>query len=224
MTEDLHAAVQSEHTRARVVLALLAIAMLVDGIAVFSGFAQYSLLASARDGVEISAEAADANDSRQQLIGILQILIFVGTAVSWLVWQYRAYANLKLVGSRDTEVTEGWSVGYWFIPLVNLVRVYQITNELWRRSELKNIRDPIGGLSGTPLIVAWWLVYLVTGFLGRTSLSMSRHANTIPQLLDFTNISILSDVAGIVSAILAFIVVRGIDLYQREFTAAPITA
>jgi hypothetical protein len=31
--------------------------------------------------------------------------------VLWCLWQYRAYANLKLVGTRDTEYTPGWSVG-----------------------------------------------------------------------------------------------------------------
>jgi len=222
MLEDLQAAVQSEQKRARVTLALLALGMAMSAVGIFSGIAQHSLLASMRDGIEVTEQQAGANDARQQIVGIIQIVVFLATAVTWLVWQFRAYANLRLIGSRDTDVTPGWSVGYWFIPLVNLVRVYQITNELWRRSELKNIRDPIGGLSATPLVAAWWIVYLIDGGLGRIALGMGRRAQTAQDLIGATDMSIFVDVIAIVSAILAFVVVKGIDRFQREFSAAPV--
>lgn len=224
MIEDLQWAVQSERQRARLTLALLALGMAMSVVGIFSGIAQHSLLASMRDGIEVTEQQTGANDSRQQLVGIVQIIVFLATAVTWLLWQFRAYSNLRLIGSRDTDVTPGWSVGYWFIPFVNLVRVYQITNELWRRSELKNIRDPIGGLSTTPLIVTWWLAYLIDGSLSRFVLNATRHARTIDALISATDSAILNDFVGIASGILAFVVVKGIDGFQREFTAAPITA
>jgi uncharacterized membrane protein len=108
---DLASAVRSEHTRARVTVALLAAGLLLNLIAVGSGLAQNQLLESVRGGAQITAERAEANDARQQLIGIVQILVFLATVVSWLMWQYRAYANLRLVGSRETELSPGWAVG-----------------------------------------------------------------------------------------------------------------
>jgi hypothetical protein len=221
---DLASAVRSEHTRARVTVALLAAGLLLNLIAVGSGLAQNQLLESVRGGAQITAERAEANDARQQLIGIVQILVFLATVVSWLMWQYRAYANLRLVGSRETELSPGWSVGYWFIPFINLVRPYQVTAEVWRRSELLNMRDPLGGLSGPPIILAWWLVYLVTGFLGRAFMSMSRSAKSVPELITATNVGILGDAVGVVSCVLALVVVLGIDRFQQKFVAAASTA
>jgi hypothetical protein len=86
------------------------------------------------------------------------------------------------------------------------------------------MRDPLGGLSGPPIILAWWLVYLVTGFLGRAFMSMSRSAKSVPELITATNVGILGDAVGVVSCVLALVVVLGIDRFQQKFVAAASTA
>jgi len=220
MTDDLPSAVRSEHTRARVTLYLLAGGLLLSLIAIGSGIAQNAMLHEIGSGVEVTAERATANDARQRLIGLVEIVVFLATVVAWLMWQHRAYANLRLVGSRETEYTPGWSVGYWFIPILNLFRPYQITAELWRRSELRNGRDPIGSLSRPPLILAWWVIYLALGFLGRAYFSTTMKATTVTDFIAATELGLVNDALGVVAAIFAFVVVRGIDRFQQEFSAA----
>jgi Domain of unknown function (DUF4328) len=226
MTDDLRSGVQSAHSRARIVLALLGLGLLSNVISIFSSMGQFMLLSSVLDGAQITDAQAAANDARQRGINIIQIAVFIATVIFWLLWQYRAYSNLSLVGSRDTEETPGWSVGYWFIPIINIFKPYQITAELWRKSELQNARDPIGGLSGgTPLVLAWWIVYVLNGLAARLFGSLVKSAKSVDELMTATMAGILSDVVGIVACILAILVVQRIDRFQAQFpagVAAPI--
>lgn len=217
---DLPSGVLSAHARARVTLYLLYAGLVLAVAAILSGWAQHGLLAEMRAGVPIAEGRPEANDAREQLIALLQLAVFIATIVTWLVWQFRAYANLRLVGSRETEYTPGWSVGYWFIPILNLFRPYQITAELWRRSELQNARDPLGGLSGPALIGVWWIVYLVSGGTGRVYASMMTRAKTLEQFITVTDLGIVNDSIVVGSTILAILVVRGIDRFQQQFAAS----
>ena len=208
---------QVAHSRANVVQYLLIAVLVLKLIGIVSAWAQHGMLVAVQNGAQLTTEQAEANDGRERLIAMLAGLLFIGTAIAWLMWQHRAYENLRLVGSRDTEHTPGWSVGYWFIPLVNLFRPYQITAETYRRSELLNGRDPIGGLSGPPLVGAWWFVYLVWGGSIRFYTVIGREAKTLPTLLSATNIELTSHVIGVVAAILAIQVIRSIDRFQQAF-------
>jgi hypothetical protein len=217
---DIVAAVASEQTRARIVLFLLAAGMVMALVGIWSSIRQHQLLALMGSGVQAAPGEADANDARQAGIAVIQVAVLLATVVMWCLWQYRAYANLKLVGTRDTEYTPGWSVGYWFIPIMNLFRPYQITAELHRRSELVNQRDPLGGLSRPTIVGVWWLFWIVAGFFSRMSASMSRGSTTVDDFIRATDYQIVDDVLGIVTATLAFIIVRNIDRFQRAFTSA----
>lgn len=213
----LSAGVRAAHGRATLVKYLLITGLILNVLALGSGWAQHELLAGVQRGAELTTAAASANDARERAIAWLQVLLLLGTAICWLRWQHRAYANLRLLGSRETENTPGWSVGYWFIPLINLFRPYQITTELYRRSEIQNGRDMIGGLSGPPLVGVWWFAYLGWNFTGRFHGMMINDAKTLPALISATNVGLAVEVVGIVATILAIQVIRAIDRFQLAF-------
>ena len=217
MTESLSAGKRLAHSRATLLLYLVIAGLVVKLVAIGSAWAQHEMLIGVQHGAALTTAEASANDARERLIGRLSLLLFIGSGICWLMWQHRAYANLRLIGSGDTEYTPGWSVGYWFIPLVNLLRPYQITSEIYRRSELQNGRDPIGGLSGPPLIGAWWFVYIAWGATFRFYTIMGRDAKTLPTLISATNIELTAHVVGLVAAILAIQVIRSIDRFQQAF-------
>ncbi len=95
-----------------------------------------------------------------------------------------------------------------------------ITSEIYRRSEIQNSPDPIGGLSGPPLIGAWWFVYLAWDATFRFYTIMAKDAKTLPTLITTTNIELTGHLVGLVAAILAIQVIRSIDRFQQAF---PIT-
>jgi hypothetical protein len=76
--------------------ATFALSIISDGL-------QQGLLASA----PFSPEDAELNDTRQRIVSILSILSFVATAIVFLVWTYRASANVRQLGARDMTFTPG---------------------------------------------------------------------------------------------------------------------
>ncbi len=87
----------------------------------------------------------------------------VALAITWLVWQHRAQANLYARRVPGLRYTPGWSVGWWFIPLANVVVPYLSMREL-----LRHAGAPAGSRSdgGGGQLGAWWLTYLGSAVLG----------------------------------------------------------
>jgi hypothetical protein len=208
--------VANEGTRANWVKILLVLGMLIDAAAILSGLAQQELLSRAASGVGITHAEAVANDARHGMIGIFQFAAFLATAACWLVWLHRAYANLRLMGTERSDYTPGWAVGYWFIPILNLFRPYQITKEVWLRSAGRNAVESIKGLPPAAILSWWWGVYLISNLLGQALLRLSSRADTIEKLQRVTSLGIALDAIGILSAGLALAVVRRIDLFQKD--------
>ncbi len=125
----------SAHIRAQWIVGLLAATMLVDLVAVASGLAEYALLGRALSGAVLTEAEALANDARQALIGMVQLLLYIVTVVLYCLWLYRVYQNLPALGARNLRFSPGWAVGYFFIPILNLFRPYQAVKETWKASD-----------------------------------------------------------------------------------------
>ena len=221
MNDDFRSIVAAERTRARWTTYLLYACIATDVIAIASGLAQRTLLSRLAAGEELSPGEADANDARHGAIGTVQTLAFIIAAVIWLVWLHRAYSNLGAIGTRKSRFTSGWAVGYWFVPFINLVRPYQIVVDLWLRSDSLNSQDSALDLARPSIISWWWGVYLLFGLGGRLVVSYAQSAQSLSQLLQMTDIDMSVDAIGIVAALLAIAVVRGIDQRQQWFLETP---
>lgn len=67
------------------------------------------------------------------LIGMVSFIAFVLSTIYYMMWQYRAYWNVRVSGS-ETRYTPGWSVGWWFIPIANLFVPRGVLSNLWTMS------------------------------------------------------------------------------------------
>lgn len=203
---------------------LLLATLVLAAVGVVSGLLQVELLSRAASGGISAAEAA-ANDSRQHLIALLKILLFVGTAVAFLIWFHRVHKNLPVLGSRELLYTPGWAVGGFFVPFLNLVRPFQVMREVWHGSDPTRLeRDaaadspPIGGHLGTPSLVGWWwALFLVSNFIGYIAGRMGFSPNqTLGQLQDLSRLLVFSDLLEIPSALVAIRLVGRITSWQVE--------
>ena len=88
---------------------LLIAAIVLAAFGIISSLVQVDILTRAGQGNFSQTEAA-ASDARQQLIGLLQVLVGVGSGVSFLIWFYRARRNLSALAVRDFNYTRGWAV------------------------------------------------------------------------------------------------------------------
>lgn len=214
---QLQASVKSASVRGKWVMGLLIACVIVDVAGILTGWLQLDFLTRVADGVEVSESEAGMNDALYAGVGILQMLLLLATAVTWFVWLDASYKNLRLVGSGTTKFTSGWVIGYWFIPVVNLFRPYQIIKELWLRSKDRNEHATIDTHTSPLLVAGWWLVWIVSGVVGRIFFRESLAAEDLASFVASTKSGILSDGVGVLAGLLALLVVRDINVFQRQW-------
>jgi hypothetical protein len=209
--------------RARWTIALLAVWILLDVVALLSELAQAGLVSRSLSGVPITKAEAASNDSRQQFIAILQLTVYVVTAVAFLLWFSRSYSNVAALSPIPRSFSPAWAVGSFFIPLLNLVRPFRITRELWHLSD----PDVTGASAAdprrwkTPPVLGWWWgVWLLSGGLGQVALTFSRRAGSPQEFLTASYIVIAANAAWIAAAALAIAVVKDIDARQLRHPKA----
>jgi hypothetical protein len=184
---------------ARIAVIMLAVAVVVDVVAVGAGLVQAGLVGRIAAGQTFPPEQLQAADARQRLIGIAQIVTLLAGAVAFLRWLHLAYGNLPALGVVP-RFSRTWSVAFFLIPIVNLFRPYQVVRELWR------------GSGGRGAIVAWWwTAHLGASFVGAQSLTLVATAKTPSEFLIATWAAVAADVCGAVAPALALAIVRGID-------------
>ena len=211
----------SGRTLARVVMGFLSLNVALRLLGIVSLLWQIALLHQIAAGTQVATEAATANDDRQQLIGALQSLAYILTAVFFLIWIYRAYRNLKPL-RQHPAYSAGWSVGYFFIPFINLVRPHQIAQEIWQKSDPETVGvdsrvQPMYD-SGTTsaLISGWWALWLFAQIGNWFALSIERRAELAPDLVSASWLELAADVLLSLAAVACLLVVKQIDDRQEE--------
>lgn len=189
--------------RSQNAMLLIWIALAMNCISLVSSYFQYDLLQTAANGGEISAEAVTSNDNREQAIGIIQIIVFVVSAITFIQWFRRAYFNLHLRVNHLSN-SEGWAAACWFVPIVNLFRPYQIMKEMFQETHLflkRNNAHTKEHLSIASLGL-WWTFWIMDRFVGQFVFKYTMKADTIDELTTSTIAQLISNGIGIVLAII----------------------
>lgn len=201
---------------------LLAVNVAMSLALIGSTVAEMDLLERARSGGAFTFDEVAANDRRQQAISIGGLAALAIAGVGWLVWQHRAHSNLTALGADELRFTPGWAVGWWFVPLANLVRPAQVMSELIRAS------DPAYGTvdrtdQQTPRIVwVWWLTWVVGGLM---SYGITRASfDDLASLLSRDRVLIASEVLHAIAALLAIALVRLVQSRQSRRAAVQTAA
>ena len=186
----------------------------VASLSIISNYLQLDLLWRAAEG-SISPDEADSNDKRQQLIVYVHIVVFIATATSFLIWTYRVYSNLKPLGAGSLRYSAGWAVGAFFVPILNIMRPYQIFDEIWKASD-PDAKDGLSwrSLSTSPYVYQWWAAFILTTIVQRL-LSKWAAGETIDALVKQTWAAIAINGFEVLAAILALRLMDNIDFRQR---------
>jgi tetratricopeptide (TPR) repeat protein len=212
----------SGHSRAQWVMFLLIAGIVLDLISAVSTLSQIGLITKVMAGGTITRAEVVANDTRQQIMGILNLLAYITTVVLFLMWLYRAHRNLPALGTQNLRFSPGWAVGYWFIPIVNIFKPYQVLKEIWKASDPSVDLSETSSWKNAPtshLLGWWWAFFLISNYLSLAVFkkSLSTKINpTLSGILEFSWFMIASETTVIVAAILVIFVVRTIDKRQEE--------
>jgi hypothetical protein len=182
--------------RAKIAMALIWIVVGLDIITALSDYFQYVLLEAANNGFGITEEEATANDSRQMIIGAIYFIVYVCSAVTFIMWFRRAFYNLHQ-RTQMLPMTEGWAAGAWFVPILNLFKPVQIMQAMSREtSNIIRERSPQEELKNSSVLIGfWWGFWILNNLLGNILLRMN--GETIDELMSQTVLSMVNALIGI---------------------------
>lgn len=193
---------------------LLIAAYVVASLAVVAG--QLGEIAGSVD-----LEAEDGNLAVQMIVSLAYLalsVVFIASIVLVAMWIYRAHANVRTAGI-TLEVTPGWAVGWFFVPIANLFKPFQAMRELWKASH----REAGGYTSDAdPKLTIWWGFWVVGNILSNISLRFDVTAGE-----GAANTSLLLDTVStlllIVAAWFLLRIVTAVNLAQRSMVGLATT-
>jgi hypothetical protein len=164
--------------------------------------ADLSLAHRIASGEYVSPAAVAAADRHLRLVAGLTLLADIVCAVAFIAWLWRAYTNAQvLTGGSDHG--RGWTVGAWFVPLVNLVLPCLLVREAWRRTAGR----------GGELVLWWWALYAGPGTLALVVFATV--PRTSVQLIELRQVAgLAADSCGAIAAALAVVMVWQLTALQ----------
>jgi hypothetical protein len=158
--------------------------------------------------------AQDSEDTAFAIFGFT-ILLFLPTGIAWLLWQYRAHANLRALGVANLKFSPGWVVGWWFIPFANIVMPYLTVRELWKASDPKAGAVDWKVRGGATIVGLWWAARLAMQALFQIAPAFARQGVGVTTTSSSTVLLMAGDVVMILWAVLAVLLVRGVNARQE---------
>lgn len=193
--------------RAKLAIVIIYIILFVSIAFALSNYSQLDLLENAEKGI-YNFEDASANDTRQQFIAILLVLLNIVSAVTFIMWFRRAYHNLQLAGE-STKYDHGWAAGAWFIPILNFFRPYEIMKELFVKSNYK-INSALGGQGDQNYKVKiglWWAIWIFGTIYGAV-ITRLPESDTMEYYKNITFLTLIDAVFSVASCIITIVVIK----------------
>jgi hypothetical protein len=160
---------------------------------------------------QLAPDQVANNDPIQGVVGLLQLGLGIVTGIAFLKWIYRAYKNIQGFGAEGLRFSPGWAVGYYFIPILSLIRPVQVMGEIWRASDNpRNWQER----PGSWLIASWWTLFLLYTGITQVSVEIAMQASTNDQWTLAAVLAILGDLFSIPLSIAALRLVT--EVYRRQ--------
>lgn len=193
---------RSSWLRGQITIGLLLSGAVLGLVATVLDWQGMQLMDAAAAGTLSEADAA-AFDNTTALIGLIQLGIYVATVVGVLAWLSRVVENVPPLTGQTPRRSPREAIGWWFVPFANLVIPYRIVADSVRRLR---VRDR----AGEQLLLPWWVMWLVGGWLGNVLWRLP--TETIDEIRTMFAVTMLSDAAMALAAVLLVLIVRTIEL------------
>ncbi len=171
-----------------------------------------------------SHEGAELYEALTGLVALFFLSTWLLSAVTFLSWLHRAVKNLSALGARKLRFTPRWAVGWFFVPVMDLIRPYEAVTELWHASDPAiPSYEPASRAAPAP-VRWWWSLFILSALTGRLANQLSLPTGSGASGGQAAHLlMIVSYVVEIPAAILAIRLIRVIDQNQeRKHSASSI--
>jgi hypothetical protein len=165
----------------------------------------------------VTADDRAAHAFVRDVVLTAQTVMLVLTAVAFATWLYRCRANVRAFGARHLRYSRNWTILGFLIPVLNLIRPYQVTREIWQASDPSNT-DPFEWKSNrVPITIkAWWATFVAFVVFKLLSAWMMRSSAFDPTRLQIAQIvELIADSMAAISVTLVYFVVERITGAQE---------
>ncbi len=197
--------------RARETVFMLTISLVLYCMGLLYEFYKYSVLNSFTE--ESDPDKLTLIESSDFLFYSTHLLVMVLSSVFFIRWFRRAYHNLHMNGRNRLSFTEGWAVGCWFMPFVNIIRPFQIMREIWDETQ-ENIRGKTE-TKNSVMIGWWWTMWIVSLAGDRISFKLTRKAESLEQLADLAMVDVFVNALNIVALVMIIRIVKQTHSFEK---------
>lgn len=211
-------AIRPNLERAKLAQFFIWLVMILDIISIFSSYLQYKLLKILENNEYVSDQLIDENDTREQVIAILYLIVFIISAIIFIRWFRRAYYNLNIRTSCNHS--EGWAAGSWFVPIISLFRPYQIMQEMWQKTNIliQSKTSHYIEEANSSVIAIWWALWIVSNYIGKYVLKSAFKAETIENYLNGTIGDMVVSIISIPLAIVTIILIKSYSQKEEKIS------
>lgn len=189
--------------------AIASIVRLVVGIPYRS-----DLLEIAAGTSDVTAGVLLAEDRYLAAVGIATFGFLV-LAVIFVIWFWRAYANLPAVGRQRTRATS-WAIWPWLVPFAGLVIPYGIGAEIWTQSRaeagmVSDYRD-----QNMEPVISWWSLYVIMTLVSQVGLFLGGEDLAPSELAARVGVDLVASLVTVAAAVAAARFVRLTTARQEQ--------
>ena len=121
--------------------------------------------------------------------------------------------NAGLLGAKDMKFSPGRSVGWFFIPVVNLWKPFQAMQEIYNASlNPANWKD----LGKPKIVLQWWGLWMISNSLNQFNNKKAEKAETISELINVNLLNQAGEILWIILCVTFLSLVKKISKSQLE--------
>jgi TRAP-type C4-dicarboxylate transport system permease small subunit len=183
-------------------VALLAVESAADLVvtAILTGAGQADLSGGQGQAIELSLMTMGYS-------AYAQVAAFIVIAILFLRLLYKVAKQAKSFATPFTYVSPGWAVGYWFIPIMNLYRPFQVVKALFAACAQETGGDAKPA-AGEQLLGAWWALFLVSNMAGWALARMDTDFSDRSQVITYCEYSLICNLLLIAATLLFWQVIK----------------
>jgi hypothetical protein len=217
-----HFTFRAIRTRSRLAIVGLVLAGLAQLVMLGALVGRLDIVNRITAGSPVTLDEATRSDNVVRAGAFLILGGAVLGAVVFLVWLHRVVANNNALGARALRFSPGGAVGWWFCPVINWVRPFQIMTEAWRASDpqVPGSTPAQRAEQRRPLTLIFWYLFWLVGSLVAFFANFMRPSTVDAQTLDTlhsqTIAYLIASVLSTIAAVLAIMLVTRITDRQER--------
>ncbi len=100
------------------------------------------------------------------LLALLSLICFIGGGITTMILMKRMADNAAMIRPDKADHKSHWAIWGWLVPFLNLVRPYQMMEQIWRGSFRSNGQISPGL---PPTMKFWWAAFIGMNIIGRAA-------------------------------------------------------